>query len=97
MGYQEDTFTLKPGAGFPVSPSGSRLAELQSTSSGRIVCSPMPGVTVNNSPKPVRVVHGSQIDLASEEHVYNYRLEIVPRRPAVAASKSTNTQEGGYY
>jgi hypothetical protein len=96
IGYQEEPFTLTSNAVFRIAPSEKPLADLRKGLFGGIECRPRPGVTVNKKHGPVSVVNGGPIELAFEDVVYSYRLEVLSTARAPAAT-SANPPGGGYY
>jgi len=95
IGYREEPFTLTSNAVFRIAPSEKPLADLRKGLFGGIECRPRPGVTVNKKRGPVSVVNGGPIELASEDVVYSYRLEVLSTARVPAAS--ANPPGGGYY
>ncbi len=96
VGYQEDSFALTHRGAFPISPAGTRIAELRRSLFGGIVCKPMPGVTANHKSGAQPVANGGRIELTSGQTVYDYRLEILSRRSS-NTDKRAGTATGGYY
>ena len=96
VGYQEESFAVTRSVAFPISPAGTRIAELRKSLSGGIVCKPMPGVTANHKKGAQSVANGGKIELTSGETVYDYRLEVLSRRGNKTDS-SVGTSTGGYY
>ena len=96
IGYQEEPFTLASNAAFQIAPSGKPLAEMRKGLFGGMECRPRPGVTVNKKRGPVSVANGGSIELASEDIVCSYRLEVLSTA-RVAPARSANPPGGGYY